>query len=55
LEQSVQERFSDRHGYRGDEQEITIREDAPADLRFAVPLIAANAGMAPKELRRVTM
>ena len=49
----MQERFSDRHGYRGDDQEIIIREDAPADLRFAVPLIAVDAGMAPKELRRV--
>ena len=34
------ERFSDRHGYRGAEQELTVREDAPEGLRFAIPLIA---------------
>ena len=38
------ERFSDRHGYHADERDITIREDAPEDLRFAIPLIAQDAG-----------
>lgn len=46
------ERFSDRHGYRGAEQEITVREDAPADLRFAIPLIAQDAGISPTAMRR---
>jgi len=46
------ERFSDRHGYRGQEQEIVVREDAPEGLRFAIPLIAQDAGMSPTEMRR---
>lgn len=35
------------------EQEISIREDAPEDLRFAIPLIAQDAGMTPTALRRI--
>ena len=46
------ERFSDRHGYRGADQKITVREDAPESLRFAIPLIAQDAGMSPSEMRR---
>ena len=46
------ERFSDRHGYHADERDITIREDAPEDLRFAIPLIAQDAGMRPTAMRR---
>jgi AbiJ N-terminal domain 4 len=46
------ERFSHRHGYRGPEQDITVREDAPEDLRFAIPLIAQDAGMTPTSMRR---
>ena len=46
------ERFSDRHGYRGTEQEITVREDAPEGLRFAIPLIAQDAGMRPAAMRQ---
>ena len=46
------ERFSDRHGYRGTEQEITVREDAPDSLRFAIPLIAQDVGMTPTAMRR---
>lgn len=49
----MQERFSDRHGYRGTEQEITIREDAPEGLRFAIPLIAQDTGMSPSFMREV--
>ena len=37
------DRYSDRHGYHADERDITIREDAPEDLRFAIPLIAQDA------------
>lgn len=40
--------FSDRHGYRGPDEEITIREDAPDGLRFAVLAIAKEAGLGPK-------
>jgi hypothetical protein len=47
----MSEQFSERHGYRGDEQEITVREDAPQDLRFAIPLIAKGAGMNPSDMR----
>ena len=49
----VPERFSDRLGYRGAEQEITIREDAPEGLRFAVPLIGQDAGLSPTAMRRI--
>lgn len=49
----TQERFSDRHGYRGAEPEITVREDAPDGLRFAIPLIAQDVGMSPGAMRRV--
>jgi hypothetical protein len=49
----MSERFSDRHGYRGTEQEIAVREDAPEGLRFAIPLLAQDAGMSPTAMRRV--
>ncbi len=41
------ERFSDRHGYHGAQQEITVREDAPEGLRFAIPLIASKPEYEP--------
>lgn len=44
-------RFSQRQGYRGNEADISVREDAPDDLRFALPQIAMNLGMVPKVLR----
>ena len=47
------DRFSDRHGYHGPEQEITVRDDAPEGLRFAIPLIAQDAGMVPTAMRRI--
>lgn len=50
----MQDRFSDRHGYRGTEPEIAVREDAPEGLRFAIPLIAQDLGMSPGALRNVT-
>lgn len=50
--QTMSERFSDRHGYRGTDQAIVIREDAPEGLRFAVLLIAQDAGMSPTAMRR---
>jgi hypothetical protein len=43
--------FSDRHGYRAQDAEITVREDAPDDLRYAVAEIARRAGMSPKAIR----
>ncbi len=47
------ERFTDHHDYRAEEQEITVREDAPQELRFAIPEIARNLDMSPKEMRNV--
>ena len=46
-------RFSKRHDYRGPEHEISAREDAPENLRFAIPQIAEDIGMTPTPLRRV--
>lgn len=45
--------FSERHGYCGSEPEITVRDDAPDDLRFAVAQIANAAGMSPSRIRGV--
>jgi AbiJ N-terminal domain 4 len=45
--------FSDRHGYSGPDAKITVREDAPDDLRYAVAEIARTAGMQPKAIRTV--
>ena len=45
--------FSRRHGHRPAAQEITIRNDAPDDLRVALLHIATEVGMQPKDLREV--
>ena len=47
------ERFSERQGYRPPAVQITVREDAPSELRGAIPLIAEGAGMRPSAMRRV--
>lgn len=44
-------RFSDRHGYRLTPPEITVYEDAPSELRDAIPLIAQVLGMQPSKMR----
>lgn len=49
----MQQRFSDRFGYRSSQQEISIREDAPEGLRHAIPLLAEEAGMEPSAMRMV--
>ena len=46
-------RFSDRQGYRPSAVPITIREDAPSDLRAAIPFLAEEAGMWPSSIRQV--
>ena len=46
------EPFSDRHGYKGADAEIAVREDAPEELRYAIPLIAQSVGMTPTAMRR---
>lgn len=43
--------FSDRHGYHGDEREITIREDAPEEIRAGVLMLGYAGGMGPSGLR----
>lgn len=49
----LSESFSDRHGYRAQETEITVREDAPPNLRYAIVAIAKDSGMKPSEIRKV--
>ena len=49
----MSERFSRRHGLSGDVQEITVRNDAPENLRFAVVQIAYDSGFRPQTLRSV--
>lgn len=43
--------FSDRHGYHGDEREITIREDAPEEIRAGVLMLGYAGGMGPSGIR----
>lgn len=38
----MSQNFSDRYGFKPAEPEITIREDAPDDLRFAIAQIAVR-------------
>lgn len=45
--------FSRRHGYRAPDREITVRQDAPGDLRYAVIQIAGELGILPQFLRSV--
>lgn len=45
--------FSDRHGYRGAEPDISIREDAPDFLRFQVASIAGKCDLRPSEIRSI--
>ena len=49
------ENFSDRYGYRRADAEITIREDAPDGLRFAVLAIAKKAGLGPTSMREIIL
>lgn len=45
--------FSERHGYQSPEPDITIREDAPADLRSYLVDAACAAGYSEHDLRRL--
>ena len=47
------EGFSARQGYRPPPAEITVREDAPSDLRGAILMLAEAAGMRPSVMRQV--
>ena len=45
--------FSDRYGFRAPDTEITVREDAPRELREAIPMIAKLGGMPPGRMREI--
>lgn len=47
------ERFSSRRGFVPGNVEITVREDAPDDLRYAVVEIAYDLGRSPSWLRDI--
>ncbi|MCH7649915.1 MAG: hypothetical protein IIA63_02015 [Nitrospinae bacterium] len=47
------DRFSTRHGYSQPEVEITVRNDAPEELRGVVRQIAYETGLSPKPLREI--
>ena len=47
------ETFSERGGYQAPDVEITIREDAPRELRNAILMIAQNLNMPPQYMRHV--
>jgi len=45
--------FSKRHGFQPKDMKITIRQDAPYDMRGVLVDIAYGAGFSPKKLRPV--
>ena len=45
--------FSERHGYRAPDAEITVREDAPIELRQAVLALGRNHDLTPKQMREI--
>ena len=45
------ERFSAREGHRPAAAPITIREEAPPELRGAILVLAQEAGMSPSPMR----
>ncbi|GAA2884575.1 hypothetical protein GGQ99_005097 [Aminobacter niigataensis] len=45
--------FSDRHGFGSAEVPITVREDAPPALRYALAELARRVGLAPSSIRSV--
>lgn len=47
------EKFSERFGFTDSDPEITIREDAPEDMRFAVAQLAVDLGLGPDDLRTI--
>jgi hypothetical protein len=44
-------KFSDRHGYQPDDAEITVRLEAPHELRAVVVDIAYESGLTPHQMR----
>ena len=53
MKTAMPETFAKRHGYRAVDADVTVREDAPAELRAAVPQIALRAGMTYASMREV--
>lgn len=49
----MKESFSERHGFKPSEKEITVRRDAPYELRGVLVDIAYEIGFHPKTLRPV--
>lgn len=47
------ERFSEREGLRPSDAEITVRHDAPTDLRYAIVAIAGELGLRYSDIREV--
>jgi len=45
--------FPDRHGFGSGDAEITVREDAPPALRYALAEIARRAGLSPSSIRSI--
>ncbi|MCO5089882.1 AbiJ-NTD4 domain-containing protein [Bosea sp. (in: a-proteobacteria)] len=48
---STEQPFSKRFGFRPDEPPITVREDSPDELRFAVVQFADDLGLSPSNAR----
>ena len=46
-------RFSERHGFAPDVPEITVRHDAPHDLRGLVVDFAYSSGLDPLDVRSI--
>ncbi|MFS2049370.1 AbiJ-NTD4 domain-containing protein [Variovorax sp. Varisp41] len=46
------DRFSSRHGYGRPDSEITIRHEAPQELREAIIRVAYQCGFKPNDLRK---
>lgn len=49
----MRQQFSERHGLQGSEHDISIREDAPKEIREAVVQLAMQAGMTYSGLREL--
>ena len=47
------ETFSKRYGYHLEDAGITIREDAPEELRYAIPQIASKLDMSYSSMRKI--
>ena len=44
--------FSERFGYRGPDAEITIREEAPEEIRNGVLMLGYAAGIGPSAIAK---